>query len=150
MSLTSRRALGLTALMVAATLPPASPSVHAASAAATHPARALVAAPVAEPRQDARTPAAPPSRPVRAPRADRTRRAPNFAALAQCESSGNPRAVSPNGLYGGLYQFDQHTWESVGGQGDPAAATPTEQTRRAWLLYTRRGTAPWPVCGRHL
>ncbi len=27
--------------------------------------------------------------------------------VANCESSGNPRAVSPNGKYHGLFQFDQ-------------------------------------------
>lgn len=75
---------------------------------------------------------------------------PDFAALAQCESSGNPRAVSPSGKYRGLYQFDLPTWRSVGGTGDPAQATPAEQTKRARLLYADRGRAPWPVCGRHL
>lgn len=75
---------------------------------------------------------------------------PDFAALAQCESSGNPRAVSPGGKYRGLYQFDARTWRSVGGVGDPAAATPAEQTKRARLLYLDRGRQPWPECGRWL
>jgi len=34
--------------------------------------------------------------------------------LAQCESGGNPRAVSSNGQYFGLYQFSLSTWASVG------------------------------------
>lgn len=75
---------------------------------------------------------------------------PDFAALAQCESSGNPRAISPSGKYEGLYQFDLATWRSVGGVGHPKDASPAEQTKRAWLLYLDRGRQPWPVCGRHL
>lgn len=68
--------------------------------------------------------------------------------IAQCESGGNPRAVSSNGLYRGKYQFDRATWATVGGSGDPAAASEAEQDQRAAILLRRRGTAPWPVCGR--
>ena len=73
-----------------------------------------------------------------------------WAALAQCESGGNPRAVSATGKYRGLYQFSRETWRSVGGTGDPAAASPAEQTRRAQMLYERSGAGQWPECGRHL
>jgi len=69
-------------------------------------------------------------------------------SIAQCESHGNPRAVSASGTYRGKYQFDFGTWASVGGDGDPAAASETEQDRRAAVLYKRAGTTPWPVCGR--
>lgn len=69
-------------------------------------------------------------------------------AIAQCESGGNPAAVSSNGAYRGLFQFDRGTWASVGGSGDPAAAPAEEQYRRAALLYARSGASPWPVCGR--
>ena len=68
-------------------------------------------------------------------------------AIAQCESGGDPTAVSADGTYRGLYQFDLGTWESVGGSGDPAAASPAEQTMRAAMLYSRSGSSPWPVCG---
>lgn len=68
-------------------------------------------------------------------------------AIASCESGGNPTAVSADGTYRGLYQFDYGTWESVGGSGDPAAASPAEQTYRAALLYSESGSSPWPVCG---
>ena len=69
-------------------------------------------------------------------------------AIAQCESGGNPSAVDPSGTYRGKYQFDIPTWQSVGGSGDPAAASEAEQDRRAAMLYARSGSAPWPVCGR--
>ncbi len=73
-----------------------------------------------------------------------------FAALAQCESGGNPRATNPSGKYRGLYQFSRETWASVGGSGDPAAASPAEQTKRAQMLLDRSGAGQWPECGRHL
>ena len=74
----------------------------------------------------------------------------NWGALAQCESGGNPRAVSSSGSYRGLYQFSMGTWQGVGGSGDPIDASPSEQTYRAKLLYQRDGRAPWPVCGKYL
>jgi soluble lytic murein transglycosylase-like protein len=68
-------------------------------------------------------------------------------AIGACESGGDPTAVSADGAYRGKYQFDQGTWESVGGRGDPAAASEAEQDRRAALLYAQAGSSPWPVCG---
>jgi hypothetical protein len=68
-------------------------------------------------------------------------------AIAACESGGNPSANTGNGFYG-KYQFTQSTWESVGGTGNPAAASEAEQNRRAALLYAREGSSPWPVCGQ--
>jgi hypothetical protein len=73
----------------------------------------------------------------------------NWAALANCESGGNPNAVNPAGYYG-LYQFDTTTWRSVGGSGLPTSASAAEQTYRAKLLYKQRGRSPWPNCGRLL
>jgi hypothetical protein len=69
-------------------------------------------------------------------------------AIAACESGGNPEAVSPEGTYMGLYQFDQGTWESVGGTGSPTEASAAEQSYRAALLYSESGSSPWPVCGQ--
>jgi hypothetical protein len=66
--------------------------------------------------------------------------------IAQCESGGNPQAVSPDGQYRGKYQFDRSTWESLGGSGDPAAAPESEQDRLAAQLYQQRGTSSWPNC----
>ena len=74
----------------------------------------------------------------------------NWPALARCESGGNPRAVSSTGKYRGLYQFSYATWRSVGGSGDPAAASSGEQTYRAKLLYNRSGAGQWPHCGKYL
>ena len=77
----------------------------------------------------------------------------DWAALAQCESSGNPRAVSRTGRFRGLYQFDLSTWGSNGGWAysrDPIDATPAEQLAVAQALYQRRGRSPWPVCGARL
>jgi resuscitation-promoting factor RpfB len=74
----------------------------------------------------------------------------NWPALARCESGGNPRAVSRNGTYRGLYQFSMGTWRGVGGEGDPIDASPSEQTYRAKILYSRSGRSPWPVCGKYL
>jgi len=71
-----------------------------------------------------------------------------LARIRACESGGNYRAVSSSGRYRGAYQFDRGTWASVGGSGDPAAASPAEQDYRALLLLRQRGTRPWPVCGR--
>jgi peptidoglycan hydrolase-like protein with peptidoglycan-binding domain len=67
--------------------------------------------------------------------------------IAKCESGGNPRAISKSGRYRGKYQFDQATWESAGGTGDPAAASESKQDKIALKLYRARGTAPWPNCG---
>lgn len=68
-------------------------------------------------------------------------------AIASCESGGSPTAVSADGSYRGKYQFDYGTWESVGGSGDPAAASEAEQDYRAALLYSQSGSSPWPICG---
>jgi hypothetical protein len=67
-------------------------------------------------------------------------------AIAECESGGNPRAVSPDGQYRGKYQFSQGTWEGLGGTGDPAKAPEWKQDRLALKLYRQRGNAPWPNC----
>lgn len=106
--------------------PPAPPVTPAATAAPT------VDAPSAQPSATASA-----STSVSAPA--------SLQAIAQCESSGN--AGARNGQYGGLYQFDRQTWQSVGGTGDPAQASPQEQTMRAEMLMSQRGSNPWPVCG---
>lgn len=89
---------------------------------------------------------APAPAPAPAPTADGL----NWAALAQCESGGNPKAVNPSGKYHGLYQFSVATWQSVGGSGLPSNASPAEQTMRAQILYNKAGAGQWPVCGKQL
>jgi resuscitation-promoting factor RpfB len=73
----------------------------------------------------------------------------NWAALAECESGGNPRAVNPAGYYG-LYQFSLSTWRAQGGSGNPTDASASEQTRRAQILYGKTGASSWPSCGPKL
>jgi murein DD-endopeptidase MepM/ murein hydrolase activator NlpD len=72
-----------------------------------------------------------------------------WSQVANCESSGNPRAVNPSN-HQGLFQFDLPTWHSVGGSGRPIDASPAEQFKRAQMLYAQRGSSPWPDCGRFL
>ncbi len=74
----------------------------------------------------------------------------DWAALANCESGGNPTAVGGSGSYFGLYQFSLGAWHSVGGTGSPIDASPAEQTYRAKLLYLQRGAGAWPYCGHYL
>lgn len=77
----------------------------------------------------------------------------NWAALAACESHGNPRAVNPSGPYFGMYQFNLAMWRAVGGTRTPNAWPAAEQTYRAQLLYQRvsgRWQGQWPHCGARL
>lgn len=68
--------------------------------------------------------------------------------IAECESGGDPRAVSPGGTYRGKYQFTKSTWKSSGGRtSDPIDASEAHQDRVALKLYRARGTTPWPACG---
>ncbi len=80
-----------------------------------------------------------------------------LARLANCESGGNPAAVSRNGKYRGLYQFNQGTWNSTaqsvlpGYVGvSPSIAPPEVQHAMARALYAARGRSPWPICGRRI
>jgi hypothetical protein len=68
--------------------------------------------------------------------------------IAECESGSDPKAVSDNGKYRGKFQFHRSTWRAVGGKGDPAKASESEQDKRALRLYRAEGTSPWPVCGK--
>ncbi|WP_328427118.1 ubiquitin-like domain-containing protein [Streptomyces sp. NBC_00443] len=74
----------------------------------------------------------------------------NWQGLAACESGGRADAVDSSGTYGGLYQFDTHTWRGLGGKGRPQDAPAAEQTARAKKLYVRQGASPWPHCGERL
>ncbi len=72
---------------------------------------------------------------------------PELQAIAQCESGGNPGAISSTGQYRGKYQFSRETWRGMGGEGDPASAPESEQDRRAADLYEQSGSSSWPSCG---
>jgi hypothetical protein len=79
-----------------------------------------------------------------------------LSCLAEHEARGEPdptTAVSPNGKYGGPWQFDAGTWASVGGEGLAQHASWAEQFIRALILLRDRGVQPWPENGpkcRHL
>lgn len=139
------RKLAVTPIVAFAAIAPApanAPSLAGPSAQGTSP-EAKAARHVHEAREQLRVAirrAQPPEpEPVAVP--------PHLETIAQCESGGDPTAVSANGLYRGKYQFAVSTWQSVGGTGDPAAAPEAEQDRRALILYERSGPGQWPVCG---
>jgi uncharacterized protein YabE (DUF348 family) len=67
----------------------------------------------------------------------------NWDGLAKCESGNNPRAVNPSGKYTGMFQFDDRTWQGVGGSGRAYDAPAEEQLMRAKQLYLSRGLQPW-------
>lgn len=72
----------------------------------------------------------------------------NWAAVAQCESGGDPTLI--DGPFYGLYQFMLSTWQWMGGTGLPSNASPAQQKALAIKLYGIEGSKPWPVCGHHL
>lgn len=69
----------------------------------------------------------------------------NWAAVAQCESSGNWAANTGNGAYGGL-QIKPSTWEANGGVGLPSQATPAQQIAVAKRILAKQGPGAWPTC----
>jgi hypothetical protein len=68
---------------------------------------------------------------------------------AECESGGNPKAISGGGLYRGAFQFMIPTWKrspkSPGG--DPIAYPYRTQAVVAVSLMRQDGTGHWPDCG---
>lgn len=71
------------------------------------------------------------------------------APVPQAGYTPLPSSGGNSGGYCGLFQFDQGTWESVGGSGSPCAASSQEQWDRAEQLHQERGNQPWPRCGRN-
>ncbi len=72
-----------------------------------------------------------------------------LACIRQYESGDNYSDTS-NPYYRGAYQFSWSSWESVGGTGDPASASPAEQDMRAELLAEKDGWSSWStasLCG---
>lgn len=73
----------------------------------------------------------------------------DWDAIAQCESSGNWRANTGNGHYGGL-QFTQSSWKAAGGRRYAARAdlaTKSEQIATARRLAAIQGMGAW-TCAR--
>lgn len=98
-------------------------------------------------------PPRPSATPSRASRSQERHSRPNWRALAECESSNNPRAVSSSGKYRGLYQMDRDFWRTYGGlhyAPRPDLATRSQQTAVALAGYAARGGAPWPFCKKFL
>jgi len=71
-----------------------------------------------------------------------------WKAIAMCESTMNPQAVSPSGKYMGLFQFSQESWTFVGMPGTPLDATVNEQFAAARVLKAIQGWKAWPVCSK--
>lgn len=71
-------------------------------------------------------------------------------SIARCESGNNPRIVSSNGLYGGLYQIARtSSWPAYGGTvyaPYPEMATPAQQLEIAQRIQVDQGWGAWPVC----
>lgn len=73
----------------------------------------------------------------------------DYRKIAVCESSLNPEAVNRSGKYRGLFQFDNRSWEWVGGSGDPSRASVREQLKRAQILVSRQGfNRAFPQCSK--
>jgi nucleoid-associated protein YgaU len=76
--------------------------------------------------------------------------APNWDALAQCESGGNWSISTGNGYYGGL-QFSPSTWAGYGGTqyaSTAAGATREQQIAIAERVLAGQGAGAWPACTR--
>jgi len=73
-----------------------------------------------------------------------------WGRLSHCESSGNPKAVSRDRRYFGLFQFSLETWHFLGYEGNPADASPAIQLEAARRLQEMRGWDQWPRCAQRL
>ncbi len=137
-------------------------AVQSATRAATR--QALVTPPAAKTTAPSPTPTRPPTAPPSASSSSASASVSNSSAtawahspfavrVANCESGGgpsdtsstydgNPHLRAANGHYG-KWQFALGTWWGVGGTGNPADASESEQDYRAWLLWQRDGWSPW-------
>ena len=115
--------------------------------------RTVAIAPVDEARLRASREAAAAAAAARTARSARTARQPRgdvWAALAACESGGNPAARSASGRYFGAFQFSLATWQSLGYEGNPADHSYDVQLAAATRLQARSGWGQWPHCSRRL
>lgn len=122
------------------TEPPSSPELHALALSMT---RLL-------PPTSTTAPPPPPTTTTRPPARVAVASGDRFDALAQCESGGDPRAVSSSGTYRGAFQFSLSTWHSIGRTGDPIDYSYGEQKAAAIDLQARDGWGQWPACSSRL
>lgn len=75
----------------------------------------------------------------------------SWAALAQCESGGNPRTNTGNGYYG-MFQEDRDFWANYGNHAyaRPDLAPASEQLAAAQRGMAAQGPGAWPVCSRRI
>jgi resuscitation-promoting factor RpfA len=76
--------------------------------------------------------------------------APNWDALAQCESGGRWNINTGNGYSGGL-QFAPSTWAAYGGTqyaSSAAGASRDQQIAVAQRVLAGQGPGAWPACSR--
>ena len=68
---------------------------------------------------------------------------------SECESGGDPDAISGGGAYRGAFQFMRETWRSAPKSpgGDPIDHSWRTQAVVAVYKKRRDGTGAWPVCG---
>lgn len=125
-----------------------STAVDAARATVPLPRLAAMAPRPASPEDDARRQQAD----LRASRASRSADTAEWAwaALASCESGGNPRARSSDGQYYGAFQFSAATWQGLGYSGLPTSHSYATQLLAAQRLQARSGWGQWPRCSRRL
>ncbi|MFF1565707.1 transglycosylase family protein [Streptomyces sp. NPDC058293] len=74
----------------------------------------------------------------------------DWDTIAECESSGNWRANTGNGHYGGL-QFAQSSWRAAGGlryASRADLATRSEQIATARRLAAKQGMGAWTCAKR--
>jgi hypothetical protein len=90
------------------------------------------------------------SAPARAGRRGGALRGDVWAALARCESGGDPSARSGGGRYTGAFQFSNATWQSLGYSGSAADHPYEVQVAAAQRLQARSGWGQWPRCARRL
>ncbi len=72
-------------------------------------------------------------------------RSSELASIRACESGGDYTTNTGNGFYG-AYQFTLSTWASVGGSGNPAYASVSEQDMRAQMMIDAGRRGEWPNC----
>ena len=74
-----------------------------------------------------------------------------WAALAQCESGGNPKTNTGNGYYG-MFQEDRVFWSNYGNHAyaRPDLAPAHEQLAAAQRGMAVQGPGAWPVCSRRV